>query len=91
MVGDWLVTKELKQMLWDGKVTDYRQWDINRLVREQTRLQPIHEKHIEGSVIFTLPPKVGTGSGTVDMMNLQDRIRYGCLMMGYNYANGVCK
>ncbi|UNU72755.1 DUF637 domain-containing protein [Moraxella nasovis] len=78
--------------LWDGKVTNYRQWDINRLVQEQTILQPIHEKHIGGSVIFTLPPSlIGTGSGKVDMLNLQDRIRYGCSMMGYSYINGVCR
>ncbi|WP_432480650.1 hypothetical protein [Moraxella sp. ZY200743] len=77
--------------LWQGEVVDYRQWDIDRLVQEQTILDPIHKKHIGGSLIFTLPPKYFTGSGTVDMTNLQDRIRYGCLMLGYNYINGVCK
>ncbi|MDO4441383.1 MAG: hypothetical protein Q4B81_04295 [Moraxella sp.] len=77
--------------LWQGEVVDYRQWDIDRLVQEQTILDPIHKKHINGSLIFTLPPKYFTGSGTVDMTNLQDRIRYGCLMLGYTYTNGVCR
>lgn len=67
-------------------------WDINRLAAEQTILQPVHEKHIKDSVIFTVLPRyVGTGAGRVNMMDLNDRIRYGCVMMGYNYNNGTFK
>jgi filamentous hemagglutinin len=91
------------KMMWEGKVTDYKQWDINRLIGEQTTLQPIHQKYlstsrigINESVLLVKLPKITTfGGGKVNMLDLNDRIRYGCQLMNYNYVKsgnlGMCK
>jgi filamentous hemagglutinin len=78
-------------------------WDINQLQREQTVLQPIHEKYLGDANAFQWVSKKLTDSnwpfikyvtpptrvpGGVDITKYPSRVNYGCQMLSYSAKKG---
>jgi len=91
--------------LYTNKHTDPLKWDIDLLKKEQSILQPIHEKHFKNNESFVNSIKNFTNSnhflskftpeeqkieGGLNLLDKKSRIQYGCKLLGYSEKQG-CK
>ena len=73
--------------LYNGQYTNAVDWDVNQLKREQTSLQPVHEKYLKDKKWFRLATEKMTD---VDILDKDSRIKFGCELLGYDESQG-CK
>lgn len=74
-----------------GNLNEARAWDITQLKREQSLLQPIHERFFSQHPWFVTVNKNIMRlcmRGGVNLLNKADRVRYGCFLMNYTKAQG---
>jgi len=90
--------------LYNNKILDPTNWDINQLKSEQTTLQSIHEKYLADKWFFPTISKWLTSSsslgyfldekktqpGGINILDYNSRVEYGCKLLGYSQSQG-CK
>jgi filamentous hemagglutinin len=79
--------------------TDPVAWDINQLKTEQSLLQSIHERFLEGHNIFQnigrlatdtsiWPDSIVGANGGVSILDYKSRVEFGCKLLGYSKSQG---
>ncbi len=74
-------------------------WDINQLKTEQSLLQSIHERFLEGHIIFQnvgrlatdtsiWPDSIVGANGGVSILDYKSRVEFGCKLLGYSKSQG---
>jgi filamentous hemagglutinin len=79
--------------------TDPVAWDVNQLKTEQSLLQSIHERFLEGHNIFQnigrlatdtsiWPDSIVGANGGVSILDYKSRVEFGCKLLGYSKSQG---
>lgn len=79
--------------------TDPVAWDINQLKTEQSLLQSIHERFLEGHNIFQnigrlstdtsiWPDSIVGANGGVSILGYKSRVEFGCKLLEYSKSQG---